>query len=123
MSNRGETYSYQTVRDITAGDIIDVLTTALEAGFPWWMGVTVERKADDLRPWYDRLADRLEFCVTYECPETGDDKTSDPLSIEALGKVWAEHPELGKVTDAGMIDANDADVLLQILAMGEVVYG
>lgn len=108
----------------------DVIIGAVEGGTGYW---AVARKYNPEKG-YVELADEEELAdgrqewlvVTPEVIYNGLHQLSkarvNPRIATAIGKAWAEATD-GDVYAAGMLDADDADVLTQIGLFGEIVYG
>jgi hypothetical protein len=106
----------------------DILTTAVEGGIGYWSIITSAKRLEDLT-WVE-----VKIKGT---PETEDD--FDPMIVKAtqLEKVARELAKGGRIRsdltdqikealkyrDAGYIDADAADCVVQFAAFGELVYG
>ena len=97
----------------------DILTTAVEGGIGYWATVTASKRAEDLS-WLE---------VTLE--PAGDPDEFKPVTVkcgslpEALRSFAKAHPKTrtAEYVKNDDIDAEAADVAVQVAAFGEVVYG
>lgn len=104
--------------------LADVMTTAIEGGINYWASIdqigTVE-DPDEILGWrYDAahlvdLEDGEEYSINLDTINRG------------LNRILAKHPEGRRADsirdmDAGDLDANDADVIVQYGLFGELVY-
>ncbi len=128
---------------ITRENVSDILCTALYGGVWYWCPkVHVVGEVDSDKECYeDKLADHLfnggtiDFYEDEE--ETGDedDFIPRPLNLESLVKgikrFIEEYSSCLPVTrsggrlelECGEIDANDADTIIQLACLGDVIYG
>jgi hypothetical protein len=107
---------------LLAEDVVDVLSTAVESGYPWWYKFEFVTPGVVDGYWWERMKANPQAAsirVTYEDPETVGDGTRIFFLFE-FAQAWAEcYP----VSDPGDIDSDMADCILQHLLFGEVVYG
>jgi hypothetical protein len=115
----------------------DVLITAVEGGVNYWAGVSYYR-------WQDKDGNDVPASVTVHemDDETGDYKEPGvPITTKEIGRAiarimdttdeikhlptWVRKDVFGASmdNDAGDIDANIADMIMQIAVLGEVTYG
>lgn len=123
--------------------LIDVFTTALEGGIGYWSLCyqyhwTLEPEGDslgnpDLDGFYAVIEETEEPFIE---GEPGHRITQDTI-VKGLSRIDAGTPDtlhlhasyIGRIigasraNDAGMLDAADADIVVQVGLFGEVVYG
>ena len=114
----------------------DLIVTALEGGSNYWCmldmhnSVGIKKYIDDPRPKSIKIADALynneESSVTILDAED-EEETLGTLTYQSVRKSLERFPKgyqwaLDNVLN-GDYDANDADVVFQVLVMGDVVYG
>lgn len=100
--------------------IDDVVTTAVEGGINYW--ATEIHRVDDV----------ISFAVD-DTPGDGRKTVTHRMVAEAIQNILSEDMAGSYLTeqvreavlthDAGHIDAEGADVIVQVAALGEVVYG
>ena len=111
----------------------DIITTALEGGIGYWSvaesyvwgddiptaAVISDAESDD--PGFENLVvDRALVEKSLALMAAGSVKHLDDSMRARIVSIAAEHP---KNLDAGDIDADDADVIVQVGLFGEVTYG
>lgn len=132
--------------------LADVLTTAVEGGIGYWARITDCKRADDLS-WleitvieYESAAEDTDTDIffSYDALDAlvnaKDERTAKYIHTVTLDNVASAlrkvidggyvNKEMTariflayKEKDAGEIDAYDADAVIQVAALGEVVYG
>lgn len=114
--------------EVSPQALADLMITALEGGSNYWLEYfKTEHSLKDPAPWLN-LPIRVEYSVTPDDDGAEGDievKTIEMADIErALGEVathrYASYDATDKVFDH---DAWVADNFLQVLLLGEVVYG
>jgi hypothetical protein len=115
----------------------DLIVTALEGGSNYWYSLDlnnsigfIKKYADDQRPMTIRIADALynnkdSSVVVLDTED--EEETLGTLTYQSVRKTLENFPKdhqwaLDNVLN-GDYDANDADVVFQVLVMGDVVYG
>ena len=114
----------------------NLIVTALEGGSNYWYMIDFDNSesikffSDDPRPMSVRIADALynneDSSVPILDAEDGEE-TLGILTYQSIRKSLESFPKdhqwaLDNVLN-GDYDANDADVVFQVLVMGDVVYG
>ena len=114
----------------------NLIVTALEGGSNYWCmldmhnSVGIKKYIDDPRPMAIRIADALYNDEKSSVPvlDAEDfEETLGTLTHESIRKALGNFPSdhqwaLDNVLN-GDYDANDADIVFQVLVMGDVVYG
>ena len=124
-------------REMDYDSFENLIVTALEGGSNYWYSLDldnstgfIKKYADDLRPKSIRIADALynneESSVTILDTED-EEETLGVLTRQSVRKTLEDFPKdhqwaLDNVLN-GDYDANDADVVFQVLVMDDVVYG
>ena len=124
-------------REMDYDSFEDLIVTALEGGSNYWYMIDldnstgfIKKYADDSRPKSIRIADALynneESSVTILDTED-EEETLGVLTHQSVRKTLEDFPKdhqwaLDNVLN-GDYDANDADVVFQVLVMDDVVYG
>ena len=124
-------------REMDYDSFENLIVTALEGGSNYWYMIDldnstgfIKKYADDLRPKSIRIADALynneESSVTILDTED-EEETLGVLTRQSVRKTLGDFPKdhqwaLDNVLN-GDYDANDADVVFQVLVMDDVVYG
>jgi len=124
-------------REMDYDSFENLIVTALEGGSNYWYMLDldtstgfIKKYADDPRPKSIRIADALynneESSVTILDAED-EEETLGTLTYQSVRKTLENFPKdhqwaLDNVLN-GDYDANDADVVFQVLVMGDVVYG
>lgn len=113
---------------LTADDIDDIMTCALEGGINYWCSKA--KVVGEYRGEY--ASEQISRGGTLELYDSGEDEVYE-LNIEKFMqgfKTWIENgydyngalSTNGKV-DTSLIDANDADTIIQFSLFDEIVYG
>ena len=119
-----------------------VFVTALEGGINYWARVWEYRPGYDIDPTPKEWSDYLDFNALIQCdtidPRCPDDEGQYRVTIEVIekgikalksGEAKVNSTILGWIVegdnenDAGNIDADAADCIVQAGLFGEVVYG
>ena len=124
-------------REMDYDSFENLIVTALEGGSNYWYMIDldnstgfIKKYADDSRPKSIRIADALynneESSVTILDTED-EEETLGVLTHQSVRKTLEDFPKdhqwaLDNVL-TGDYDANDADVVFQVLVMDDVVYG
>jgi len=124
-------------REMDYDSFENLIVTALEGGSNYWYMIDldnstgfIKKYADDSRPKSIRIADALynneESSVTILDTED-EEETLGVLTRQSVRKTLEDFPKdhqwaLDNVLN-GDYDANDADVVFQVLVMDDVVYG
>jgi hypothetical protein len=124
-------------REMDYDSFENLIVTALEGGSNYWYMIDldnstgfIKKYADDSRPKSIRIADALynneESSVTILDTED-EEETLGVLTHQSVRKTLEDFPKdhqwaLDNVLN-GDYDANDADVVFQVLVMDDVVYG
>ena len=124
-------------REMDYDSFENLIVTALEGGSNYWYMIDldtstgfIKKYADDPRPKSIRIADALynneESSVTILDAED-EEETLGVLTRQSVRKTLEDFPKdhqwaLDNVLN-GDYDANDADVVFQVLVMNDVVYG
>jgi len=108
--------------------IQDLLTTALEGGSNYWYQInTLIPDFNPTRPYVDNLWDFLCSGRSASIHDCEDDTYLGELSLEKIkigtALMITEHPKLVGDILSGEGDAGVADMWLQYVVMGEIVYG
>lgn len=99
----------------------DVLITAIEGGINYW-SVTLSYDPEEGQATVSPIDSNAIYAVTLQLIETGIDRilgeqVSVPIRVQAeIEEAWADY-------DAGMIDADAADLIVQVGLFQAVVYG
>ena len=124
-------------REMDYDSFEDMIVTALEGGSNYWYLLDlnnsigfIKKYADDQRPMTIRIADALynnEDSSVVVLDTEDEEETLGTLTYQSVRKTLENFPKdhqwaLDNVLN-GDYDANDADVVFQVLVMGEVVYG
>ena len=124
-------------REMDYDSFEDMIVTALEGGSNYWYSLDlnnsigfIKKYADDRRPMTIRIADALynnEDSSVVVLDTEDEEETLGTLTYQSVRKTLENFPKdhqwaLDNVLN-GDCDANDADVVFQVLVMGEVVYG
>ena len=124
-------------REMDYDSFEDMIVTALEGGSNYWYSLDlnnsigfIKKYADDQRPMTIRIADALynnEDSSVVVLDTEDEEETLGTLTYQSVRKSLENFPKdhqwaLDNVLN-GDYDANDADVVFQVLVMGEVVYG
>ena len=124
-------------REMDYDSFEDMIVTALEGGSNYWYSLDlnnsigfIKKYADDQRPMTIRIADALynnEDSSVVVLDTEDEEETLGTLTYQSVRKTLENFPKdhqwaLDNVLN-GDCDANDADVVFQVLVMGEVVYG
>lgn len=108
--------------DISEDLVKDVVITALEGGSNYWYNIAKHNIDGDL---YDGLFNQKNAKMLITDIETGEylgDLTLEHLNA-GLTLMARDHRESFSAIIGESYDANDADILLQLAVLGEVVYG
>ena len=110
-------------------DVRDALITAIESGTSYWREFKgtkklVPNKYEDKARSENLIAFVLEDGgeITVIDAEDEDDEVLGVFNMESIKRGLKLFVESGRSFDAAM-DAEDADVLFQLMIMGEVVFG
>ena len=124
-------------REMDYDSFENLIVTALEGGSNYWYSLDlnnsigfIKKYADDQRPMTIRIADALynnEDSSVVVLDTEDEEETLGTLTYQSVRKTLENFPKdhqwaLDNVLN-GDCDANDADVVFQVLVMGEVVYG
>ena len=124
-------------REMDYDSFEDMIVTALEGGSNHWYSLDlnnsigfIKKYADDQRPMTIRIADALynnEDSSVVVLDTEDEEETLGTLTYQSVRKTLESFPKdhqwaLDNVLN-GDYDANDADVVFQVLVMGDVVYG
>ena len=139
--------SYQVEQTLTEGDILDVITTALEGGIGYWAmldnehGDWVQARLQWKEAHKDDTVPVPCYCdVAYQVMKNGKavifyDQEEDPnyenplkLTMESFiegCKKFSENcgKNIHKMLDESEFDADDADCIFQYALLGELIYG
>lgn len=114
--------------------LLDIMSTAFEGGIDYW--ACIGKYTVDNDPEFD-INDYPEYCwvplvpgnkltlieaVDFDEEPESWEVTLDEIKL-ALTKVALEYPDVYERLLKGDYDAADADVLLQIAAIGQITYG
>ena len=124
---------------LTEEDVLDVLTTAIEGGIGYWccLDNTDPDWIEAGKQWKEEHNDIPCYCDTaYQVMKNGkafklideEDETVYEITLEKFLQGCAKFTqELGKDIHRSIqnsdFDAEDADMIIQYAAMGEVIYG
>jgi hypothetical protein len=122
--------------------LADIITTAVEGGIGYWSQVSSYRWWSDLiggsggaTKTSDTSADvhpLLDDESGYrdEGVHVGIEEVARALAVLRSDAVIAVHPttrgrilEADRANDAGDLDSNDADIVVQVAVLGDVIYG
>lgn len=106
-------YEIKTIQRVTAEEIDDVVTTALEGGITYWC----DQATTDVDLGDNYLSEMLAKGATIKLHDSEEDKWHD-LTIDKLIKAMEEIRFSFEDYDAG-----DADQLIQQAIFGKVIYG
>lgn len=123
-------------REMDYDSFEDLIVTALEGGSNYWYmldlenSVGIRRSKDDQRPMTMRIAAALyndKSAAVIVLDTEDEEEVLGKLTYHSVRKVLENFPSdhqwaLDNVLN-GDYDANDADIVFQVLVMGEVVYG
>jgi hypothetical protein len=124
-------------REMDYDSFEDMIVTALEGGSNYWYMIDLDNStgftkkyADDPRLKSIRIADALynnEDSSVVVLDTEDEEETLGTLTYQSVRKTLENFPKdhqwaLDNVLN-GDYDANDADVVFQVLVMGDVVYG
>lgn len=106
----------QTTIKLSPAEAMEVLTTAVEGGINYWASVSNVRRADDLSVMHVTVHDE-EDGGTFEC--------SMEAVEAAANTVLAKYPNTAgaRYLRGWDVDAEAADMVVQVMCFGEVVYG
>lgn len=132
--------TFKVKHELTEGDILDILTTAIEGGIGYWCCL------DNEDP--DWVAARAQwktehnnetpcYCdVAYQVMKNGksiklideEDESVYEITMEKFQQGCAKFAEnfgknIHKMIDDSEFDADDADAIIQYSAMGDIVFG
>jgi len=123
-------------REMDYDSFENLIVTALEGGSNYWYmldlenSVGIRRSKDDQRPMTMRIAAALyndKSAAVIVLDTEDEEETLGTLTYQSVRKTLENFPKdhqwaLDNVLNWDY-DANDADVVFQVLVMGEVVYG
>ena len=124
-------------REMDYDSFENLIVTALEGGSNYWYMIDldnstgfIKKYADDPRPKSIRIADTLynnKDSAVVVLDTEDEEEVLGKLTYHSVRKVLENFPSdhqwaLDNVLN-GDYDANDADIVFQVLVMGEVVYG
>jgi len=123
-------------REMDYDSFENLIVTALEGGSNYWYmldlenSVGIRRSKDDQRPMTMRIAAALyndKSAAVIVLDTEDEEETLGTLTYQSVRKTLENFPSdhqwaLDNVLN-GDYDANDADIVFQVLVMGEVVYG
>ena len=134
---------YTVERTLTADQMDDILTTAIEGGIgywacllnddPAWVKAEEELKAEGKELYWSTVAirvmfngDKVKFVDAEEDPDDPDLEVWT-MSLEDFERGCAlfekERGSIKKMLDDGSFDAVEADCLIQYSVFGEIVFG
>lgn len=118
----------------TQADIHDMLLTAVDYGrYEWFVsrqylhgkdGYPMEENGLNTHPYNQPLMVVTAWDGEHEDATNAVTKhISIKDAVEALQKLFVEHPSIHQKLVTGFYDLNDADCLMQVIFYGKVVYG
>lgn len=106
------------IKELERQDVADVLVTALESGYSWWLDFRVSGAGED---WWKRiLRTTTTIRVWGEDPNDSAKRVVKSFTLDEFAQAWADSD---LTLDAGAMDADAADRVLQELVYGRVIYG
>ena len=116
--------------NVTGGQIANLMVTCFEGGANYWLnGVheyVIYRPGPKTEPWYaDPQTWENSFTIVFEGEEDGESWPFDNNSLQDGLKLLAEmRPSIfHRLFVDEDYDADDADVALQIILLGDIIYG
>lgn len=118
--------------------IFDVFVTALEGGIGYWANVSkycFSKNTDcgikeDLDGFYAKVSDCEgdeifpdNSVINHEVIVKGINKIAKYNDLKISNSIRERIKEANRLNDAGIIDANDADCIVQVGLLGELVFG
>ena len=116
-------YEVKTTTRVPESRIDDLLVTAFEGGSNYWIDeVKVKNWPAGCRYASECLTKGSDLTIFHEdCQENNTISRAD--IVPALQKLHDEFPVAFQRVMEEQYDANDADLFMQFLALGEIVYG
>jgi len=131
---------FEVKHTLTEGNILDILTTAIEGGIGYWCCLDNSHPdwVEAREQWKAEHKDEIPcYCdVAYQVMKNGkaviledeEDDTIYELTLEKFQQGCALYTQrtgkdIHKAMDESDFDANDADAIIQFAVNGEIIYG